>query len=39
VADQLPAALLATAGEAFTDGLQVAAAVSAVALPLMGYPL
>ncbi|MGH3933064.1 MAG: MFS transporter [Pseudonocardiaceae bacterium] len=31
-ADQLPATLLATAGEAFTDGLQVAAAVSAVAL-------
>jgi DHA2 family multidrug resistance protein-like MFS transporter len=32
VAEQLPAALLAAAGEAFTDGLQAAAAVSAVAL-------
>ncbi|MGH4022493.1 MAG: hypothetical protein ACRDT0_25290 [Pseudonocardiaceae bacterium] len=31
-ADQLPAALLATARDAFTDGLQLAAAVSAVAL-------
>jgi len=31
-ADQLPATVLATAGQAFTDGLQVAAAVSAVAL-------
>ena len=31
-AEQLPAALLATATQAFTDGLQVAAAVSALAL-------
>ncbi|MGQ0776096.1 MAG: MFS transporter [Pseudonocardiales bacterium] len=31
-AEQLPAGLLVTAGQAFTDGLQVAAAVSAVAL-------
>jgi MFS transporter, DHA2 family, multidrug resistance protein len=32
VADQLPGELLVTAGNAFTDGLQVAAAISAVAL-------
>lgn len=32
VADQLPPGLLAVAGQAFTDGLQVAAGVSAVAL-------
>jgi hypothetical protein len=32
VAEQLPAGLLVTAGKAFTDGLQLAAAVSAVAL-------
>jgi DHA2 family multidrug resistance protein-like MFS transporter len=32
VAEQLPPGLLGTAGNAFTDGLQVAAAVSAVAL-------
>jgi DHA2 family multidrug resistance protein-like MFS transporter len=32
VAEQLPPGLLVTAGEAFTDGLQQAAAVSAVAL-------
>jgi DHA2 family multidrug resistance protein-like MFS transporter len=32
VADQLPAALLDSAAEAFTDGLQVAAAVGTVAL-------
>jgi MFS transporter, DHA2 family, multidrug resistance protein len=32
VADQLPAELLVTAGNAFTDGLQIAAAISAVAL-------
>jgi MFS transporter, DHA2 family, multidrug resistance protein len=32
VAEQLPPGLLVTAGNAFTDGLQLAAAVSAVAL-------
>jgi DHA2 family multidrug resistance protein-like MFS transporter len=32
VADQLPAELLVTAGNAFTDGLQIAAAISVVAL-------
>lgn len=35
VADQLPAALLTTANEAFTSGMQVAAAISAVALAAM----